>query len=76
MKIDIFSTEYLQFIFSNIFTFLGFLIILLILTNGLSKLIEPIKDFFTAVKKKYKTIEFRDKFAEKISKRGGKEIPE
>jgi hypothetical protein len=63
---EVFTLKYLQFIFSNIFTFAGFIIILLIITNGIGKLVEPIRNFIASVKNKYKSIQFRDSIADRV----------
>lgn len=68
IRFDIFSTEYLQFIFSNLWTFLGFVIILLIITNKIGKPFEWIKIFIARIKTRYERIKIENQIQEKIKK--------
>jgi hypothetical protein len=53
MKIDIFTLEYLEFIFSNFWTFTGTIIILLVITGRLRFRLSGLKTFFKNVKSVY-----------------------
>jgi len=66
MEIEIFKLEYLKFIFSSLFTYLGFLIYLLIFTYAMKKVMTPVKDFFMNVRKKIKDYDKKEKVWEKI----------
>jgi hypothetical protein len=54
MKIDIFSLEYLKFIFSSFWVFTGFMIILSVITGELKKLSYWAKDFIARVSLNYR----------------------
>jgi hypothetical protein len=56
MQIEIFTLGYLKFIFSSIWTFLGFIIILSVITGDLKKLLGKAKFFFSRINFTYKAI--------------------
>jgi hypothetical protein len=56
MQIEIFTLGYLKFIFSSIWTFLGFLIILSVITGDFKKLLGKAKFFFGRINFAYKAI--------------------
>ena len=70
MNIEIFELKYLQFIFSNLWTFLGFVILLLILTDGLRKVLSKanviINGFISDIKARYKRIMLEENLTEKL----------
>lgn len=68
IQIDLFSVRYLQFIFSNLWTFLGFVIILLILTNKIGNPFAWIKTFIARIKTRYERIKMESQIQEKIKK--------
>jgi hypothetical protein len=68
MQIDIFKLEYLQFIFSGFYTYIGFLFILLIVTYTIKKVMTPVRDFFMSVRKRVKDYDKKEKVWEEIKK--------
>ena len=66
MNIEIFELKYLEFIFSSVWNYLGFIVILLIVTNFLRKVFTPIKNFATNVKERYRKLSSGDKIADKL----------
>jgi len=56
MNIEIFELEYLKFILSGVWNFIGFIIILLIITNWMGWLFSAVRDFLKGVKLRYKKL--------------------
>jgi len=65
MQIEIFKLEYLKFILSDFRTFLGFIIILTILTGDLRNLFYKAKAFFIKVNSVYRDMVGKSKQANK-----------
>ena len=68
MDIEIFSLKYLQFIFSNVWVWIGFLIFLLIITSTFKRIFSPLQKYFITVKQKIKDYERKEKIIEKVIK--------
>jgi hypothetical protein len=54
MKIEIFTLEYLRFIFSSTWVYIGFILILTVITGDLKRLFSKIKAFMTRVQLNYR----------------------
>ncbi len=54
MKIEIFTLEYLKFIFSSLWSFWGFIILLAVITGDMKRLIIIWKTFISKVNLNYK----------------------
>jgi hypothetical protein len=54
MRIEIFTLEYLKFIFSSSWSFLGFIILLGVLTGDMKRIPGKIKAFISKVNLNYK----------------------
>ena len=76
IDIDLFSVDYLRFIFSNVFTFFGFLLIIVVVKGGLSKLFEPVRKFYARVKQKYNDLSMVDSLASRVKKKLPKDLVE
>lgn len=66
MEIEIFKLEYLKFIFTNFYIYVGFLIILLIVTNTIRKVFSPVRDYYLKVRQKIKDYDRKEKVWEKV----------
>jgi hypothetical protein len=67
MQIDLFTLDFWKFIFSSIWVFLGFIIILTILNGDFKRGISKIKLFSTRVSVNYKKFINRDKTLNKLN---------
>ena len=68
MKFELFELDTIKYILSSFWTFLGFCIILIIITGDLRRLFFALKNYFTNVGNKYRNILAKDKFKEEIKK--------
>ena len=66
MNIEIFELKYLQFILSSVWNFLGFIVILLIVTNWMGWLFSVVGGFLKKVKSRYRKLGVPDKLSDKI----------